>query len=165
MRKLENLLFGLGIRFVGRTVARDLAHSLKSLDAIMNADEETLLAIDSIGPKIAESVVTFFKLPRNMELIQQLRDAGLNFEMEKEKLHSSDLQGKRIVITGTLPTLSRNEAKALIESNGGKTTSSVSKNTDYILVGESAGSKLAKAESLGVPVITEADLRDMIGDE
>jgi len=165
MRKLENLLFGLGIRFVGRTVARDLAHSLKSLDAIMNADEETLLAIDSIGPKIAESVVTFFKQPRNLELIQQLKDAGLNLEMEKQKLNSSALQGKRIVITGTLPTLSRNEAKALIESNGGKTTSSVSKNTDYILVGESAGSKLAKAESLGVPVITEADLRNMIVEE
>src|SRR5690625_8043318 len=95
-----------------------------------------------------------------MELIQQLRDAGLNFEMEKEKLHSSALQGKRIVITGTLPTLSRNEAKALIESNGGKTTSSVSKNTDYILVGESAGSKLAKAESLGVPEIGRASCRE-----
>src|SRR5690625_6896999 len=78
--------------------------------------------------------------------------------MDNQKLHSSAHQRKRIVITGTLPTLSRNEAKALIESNGGKTTSSVSKNTDYILVGESAGSKLAKAESLGVPVITEADL-------
>ena len=161
-KELENLIFGLGIRFVGRTVAKDLAQSLHSVDAIMTASEETLVAIDSIGPKIAESVVAFFRLPRNQELIQQLRNAGLNFESKKKEMASTLLQGKRIVITGTLPTLSRSDAKKLIESNGGKTTSSVSKNTDYVLAGDSPGSKFEKAQDLGISIITEEDLRNMV---
>lgn len=161
-KELENLIFGLGIRFVGRTVAKDLALNMQSLDAIMGADEDTLVAIDAIGPKIAESVAEFFSLPRNQELIQQLREAGLTFEMKEKAAASALLQDKKIVITGTLPTLSRNDAKKIIEDNGGKTTSSVSKNTDYVLVGESPGSKFEKAQALGVPILTEEEFRNML---
>lgn len=158
----ERVLYALGIRFVGRTVARDLANAFKNIDALANASEEELAAVESIGPKIAESVFEFFDTEPNKVIIQRLKEHGLQFNQEEKELSSTKLDGLKFVLTGTLPTFSREEAKELIEKNGGKTTSSVSKKTDYVLAGEEAGSKLDKAQKLGVPVITEEEFLKMI---
>ena len=120
------------------------------------------MAVDSIGPRIAESVIDFFSNEINNKIVDRLKEAGLQFEAEEKELASSILEGKKIVMTGTLPTLSRNEAKELIEKHGGKTASSVSKNTDFVLAGESAGSKLTKAQDLGVEILDENAFLKMI---
>jgi DNA ligase (NAD+) len=161
---LERVIFALGIRFVGKTVARDLAEHFRSVDRLMNADVEKFTSVDSIGPKIAESVITFFSHQKNRDLIDQLREAGLQFQAEEKEQLSARLEGKKFVITGTLPSMSRSEVKKLIEKHGGKTTSSVSKNTDYLLSGDSPGSKFDKAEKLGVPILKEEDFMQLIGD-
>jgi DNA ligase (NAD+) len=160
---LERLIYAIGIRFVGKTVAKDLASHFKTMDNLMQADLETMTNIDSIGPKIAESVALFFGHDKNLQLINELREAGLNFEMSESDQVSDILDGKKFVLTGTLPTLSRKDASDLIEQHGGTTSSSVSKNTDFLLAGESAGSKLTKAEKLGIPVINEEEFYNMIG--
>ncbi|PKD45198.1 NAD-dependent DNA ligase LigA [Rhodohalobacter barkolensis] len=160
---LERLIYAIGIRFVGKTVAKDLASHFKTMDNLMQADQETMTNIDSIGPKIAESVALFFGHDKNLQLIDELRDAGLNFEMSESDQVSDILDGKKFVLTGTLPTLSRKDASDLIEQHGGTTSSSVSKNTDFLLAGESAGSKLTKAEKLGIPIINEEEFYNMIG--
>lgn len=159
---LERLIYALGIRFVGKTVARDLARSFSSVDAIMETSFQDLVNIDSIGPKIAESVVKFFSHEKNRKLIEKFRKLGLRLQSTKKEIVSDLLDGKKFVLTGSLPTLTRKEASGLIEQHGGKTTSSVSKNTDYVLAGESAGSKFNKAEKLGIPIIDEADFLKMI---
>ena len=161
-RALERIIYALGIRFVGKTVAKDLSRHFKSIVAIQEADIETMTAIESIGPKIAESVYKFFRNKKNLELVTALKENGLTFETEQEEVISSVLDGKKIVLTGTLPTLTRKEATDLIEKHGGSTASSVSKNTDFVLAGESAGSKLEKARKLGVRVLTEDDFYTMI---
>lgn len=158
----EKVLYALGIRFVGKTVAKDLAEAFKTLENLQSATEEELLGVDSIGPRIAESVIEFFSNKINQKILAKLQSAGLQFEIEEKELASNILEGKKIVLTGTLPTLSRNEAKELIEKNGGKTASSVSKNTDYVLAGESAGSKLTKAQDLGVEILDEEQFLSMI---
>lgn len=158
----EKVLYALGIRFVGKTVAKDLAEAFKNLENLCSASEDELLAVDSIGPRIAESVQEFFSNDINRKIVDRLAEAGLQFEADEKELASNILETKKIVITGTLPTLSRNEAKELIEKHGGKTASSVSKNTDFVLAGESAGSKLTKATELGVPVIDEEKFLEMI---
>lgn len=158
----EKVLYALGIRFVGKTVSKDLAEAFKNVESLKFATEEDLLAVDSIGPRIAESVIDFFENDTNKKIISRLKEAGLQFEAEEKELASNILEGKKIVITGTLPLLSRNEAKELIEKNGGKTSSSVSKNTDFVLAGESAGSKLTKAQDLGVEILDEEAFRSMI---
>lgn len=158
----EKVLYALGIRFVGKTVAKDLAEAFKTLENLRSATEEELLGVDSIGPRIAESVIEFFSNEINQKILAKLQSAGLQFEIEEKELASNILEGKKIVLTGTLPTLSRNEAKELIEKNGGKTASSVSKNTDYVLAGESAGSKLVKANELGISVLDEDTFLKMI---
>ncbi len=158
----EKVLYALGIRFVGKTVAKDLAEAFKTLENLQSATEEELLGVDSIGPRIAESVIEFFSNEINQKILAKLRTAGLQFEIEEKELASNILEGKKIVLTGTLPKLSRNEAKELIEKNGGKTASSVSKNTDYVLAGESAGSKLTKAQDLGVEILDEELFLSMI---
>lgn len=155
---LERVIYALGIRFVGKTVAKDLAGNLKTMDAIRNADIETMTQIDAIGPKIAESVHAFFENEKNSTLIDRLRDYGLNFESSTPDEASSKLADKKFVLTGSLPTLTRKEATEIIEKHGGTVTSSVSKNTDYLLAGESPGSKYDKAEKLGIPIINESDL-------
>jgi DNA ligase (NAD+) len=160
----ERVLHGLGIRFVGKTVARDLAKHLKTIDALIEAREEELTAINSIGPAIAESVVKFFKNPKNKEIIEELREQGLTLEYEEEELSSRALEDKTFVLTGSLPSLTRKDAKALIEKHGGKATSSVSGNTDYLLAGENPGSKYQKAEKLDVEIIDEATFFEMIGE-
>lgn len=160
----DKVLYAIGIRFVGKTVAKDLAEAFKNIEKLKTATEEELLAVDSIGPRIAESVINFFGNETNLNIIARLQQAGLQFEMEEKELASDILDGKKVVITGTLPTLSRNEAKELIEKHGGKTASSVSKNTDFVLAGESAGSKLTKAQDLGVEVWDEDRLRDELNE-
>lgn len=151
-RPFERVLYGLGIRHVGLTVAKDLARNFKSIDRIMEADEESFTAIDSIGPKIAESLNSYFQENKNLKLIDRLKNYGLNFEVEEELLVSNKLTGKTFVLTGTIPNLTREEAKELIERNGGKVSKSVSKKTNSVLVGESPGSKLDKAKNLNIDI-------------
>jgi DNA ligase (NAD+) len=161
-QSLDRILHALGIRFVGKTVARDLASAFYTMDAIMNATEEEIAAVDSIGPKIAESVRAFFDHELNRTIFEKLRKAGLQFEMEKKEQASDKLAGKKFVLTGTLPSLTRQEASDLIENNGGSTSGSVSKNTDYVLAGDSAGSKLEKAEKLGIIILSEEEFLGLL---
>lgn len=160
----ERVIYALGIRFVGKTVAKDLAKAFKTMDKLQSLTEEELEAVDSIGPRIAESVVEFFKNEKNQAIVKRLGEYGLQFEKEEEEQASSIFEGKKFVLTGSLPTYTRKEATELIEKHGGKTASSVSGNTDYVLAGESAGSKLDKAQKLGVEILDEATFRDMIGE-
>ena len=162
-RPFSRVLFALGIRHVGERVAELLADHFKDIDNLLAASEEEISGVPGIGPEIAASIYSFFQDESNIRHIQRLREAGLQFRQEESRVHEGPLAGKTFVITGTLPTLSRNDATQLIESAGGKVTSSVSARTDYLLVGESPGSKLAKAEELGVPRITEQELRTMLG--
>src|SRR5579863_1932537 len=157
-RPLPRVLNGLGIPFVGERTAQILAETFGSLDAIAQADEEVLQQAEEVGPKVSESIRQFFHEPRNRDLVEKLRQAGLTFAHQVIKKTGGALEGKTFVITGTLPNLSREEAKARIESAGGKVTGSVSKKTDYVLAGADPGSKLDKANQLGVSVIGEAEL-------
>lgn len=162
---LNRLLTGLGIRGVGESVAADLANHFGSLDALSAATQADLENIEGIGPNIAAAIVDWFLLPFNQQLLGKLRDAGLQFEPQVASRKSQEggaLDGLTFVITGTLPSMSREEAKAFIQSHGGKVTGSVSAKTDYLLVGESAGSKLTKAESLGVKIISEDELKGFV---
>ncbi|MEX2574557.1 MAG: NAD-dependent DNA ligase LigA [Balneolaceae bacterium] len=161
-RPLDRVIYALGIRFVGTTVAGDLAAGFNSLEAIMKATPEELASIHTIGPKIAESVTAFFQLETNRKIIRELDEAGLQFQAEKKEVVSSALEGKKLVITGTLPSLSRKEASELIERHGGKTTSTVSKHTDYLLAGDSPGSKYEKARDLGLEILDEDALRKLL---
>ncbi len=160
---LPRVLNGLGIPFVGERTAQILAETFGSLDAIAAADEETLQEAEEVGPKVSESIRQFFHERRNRELVERLRRAGLTFEHEiKKKKTAGPLTGKVFVLTGTLPNLAREEAKARIEAAGGKVTGSVSKKTDYVVAGADPGSKLDKAGSLGVPVIGEPELLTLL---
>ena len=161
---LMRFLFGLGIRHAGEGTAKGLARHFGKLDAIMDATEEQLLAVPDIGPIVAKSVRTFFEQPHNREVVEQLRACGLTWEEGEPAAVAAPklLSGKTFVITGTLPSLSRDEAKDLLEAAGAKVSGSVSKKTDYLVAGEEAGSKLAKAQELGVAVIDEAALRALL---
>lgn len=161
----ERVLFGLGIRFVGETVAKTLAKHFKSIDAIENATQDDLEKVDEIGVRIAESVVDFFKIEKNKQLIERLKNYGLQLELSEEALaeQSNKLEGLNIVISGVFTRFTRNEIKELIEKNSGKNTSSISKKTDYLVAGDNMGpSKLQKAEKLGVKIITEDEFAEMI---
>lgn len=158
----ERVLYALGIRHVGVTVARDLANALGSLDAIRTANTDTIAAVHGIGIKIAESVTRFFSDPQSVELIDRLIGYGIQTEYISGQSESNILEGKTFVLTGTLPTLTRSEASDLIEKHGGKTTGSVSKNTDYVLAGDAAGSKLEKANKLGITVLNEQEFLKLI---
>ena len=162
---LPRLLNGLGIPFVGERTAQILAETFGSLDAIAQADVETLQSAEEVGPKVARSIYTFFREPRNRELVERLRKEGLQFTYETERREEGPLSGLTFVLTGTLPNLTRNEAKALIERAGGKVASSVSRKTSYVVAGSEPGSKLDKARELGVPVIDESKLLEMAGEE
>jgi DNA ligase (NAD+) len=159
---LNRVLLGLGIRFVGERTAQLLASHFGSMDAIMDAKQEELVAVNEVGPKVAEAIAEFFAAKRNRELVERLRKAGLTFTAEK-KVTSSQLEGLTFVLTGTLPTLTREDAKERIESAGGKVSGSVSKKTSFVVAGDEAGSKLDKAQSLGVKVLDEAGLLEMLG--
>jgi DNA ligase (NAD+) len=161
-RPLSSLLFGLGIRHVGKTVAVLLARRFGSMRTLMKADEAAINAVPGIGPTIAEAVVAFFEERRNRELIDRLERLKVNFE-EPRASSGGALAGQTYVLTGTLPTLSRTEATELIEAAGGRVAGSISKKTDALVAGEEAGSKLEKARSLGVDVIDEAELLRRLG--
>jgi len=162
--EFEKVLFALGIRYVGETVAKTLAKHFKSLDNIIKASKEELIAVDEIGERIAESVIDFFTQDVNIELINILKDNGLNFELDDTKyIETSDkFAGKSFVVSGVFSSFSRNDLKKDIEKNGGKVTSSISKKTDYIVAGDKMGpSKIEKATRLGVKIISENDYIDL----
>lgn len=158
---LSKLVFALGIRHVGQKAGKLLADHFGTMQAIMQADVEALCAIDGFGGIMAQSVADFFALGQSRSEIEALAALGVNMNSLREKIDNR-FEGKTFVLTGTLPTYSRNEAGEIIEKFGGKTASSVSKKTDYVLAGESAGSKLTKAQSLGVTIITEEQFNEMI---
>ena len=158
---LDRLVNALGIRNIGETAAAALAEQFGDIDRLMGASAEEIGAIDGFGGIMAQSVVEFFSKPGSRDLIGKLRDAGVNMTYTGEE-KTDYLAGLTIVVTGTLPTLSREEAEALIRKNGGKATGSVSKKTSYLLAGEAAGSKLTRAGELGIPVIDEAAFFEMI---
>jgi DNA ligase (NAD+) len=161
---LERFIFALGIRHVGESTARDLAHYFGKLDPIISASEDELLQVPDIGPVVAASIAHFFAEPHNRKVVEQLRAAGVHWpEGAPKRAPKGRLAGKTFVITGTLPTLKRDDAKSLIEAAGGKVSGSVSKKTDYVVAGDDAGSKLAKATDLGVTIIDEAQLQKILG--
>ncbi len=163
----SRVLYGLGIRYVGNVTAKLLADNFPTVDQLIDASIATLSGIYGIGAEIAESVQKWFSIEANLTLIQRLQNAGLSLEKGELEMRSqavpTPLTGKTVVLTGTLPTLKRNEAKELIEKAGGKVTGSVSAKTDYVVVGEEAGSKLAKAEKLGIKLLTELELLRLLG--
>ena len=160
---LPRFLYGLGIRHAGEATARDLARHFGSLDAIMEAGVDQLLEVPDVGPVVAQSIHTFFAQPHNREVVEQLRACGVNWpEGEPEVRAVLPLAGKTVVLTGTLPTLSRDEARELLEAAGAKVAGSVSKKTDYVVAGAEAGSKLDKATSLGLAILDEAGLLDLL---
>lgn len=161
----EKVLYALGIRFVGETVAKKLAKHFKSISALLAATHEELVAVDEIGEKIAESVVEFSQDLRNIQLIDRLKAHGVQLEVSEEELanQSDTLAGKVFVVSGVFHQMSRNELKKSIEDNGGKVSSSISKKTSYVIAGDNMGpSKLTKAENLEIPIISEQDFIDMI---
>jgi DNA ligase (NAD+) len=160
---LARFIYALGIRHVGEATAKELASHFGNLDAFLRASEEQLLEVADIGPVVARSIESFLSDPLNLELIEQLRAAGVTWtESSGTENKPKALQGKTFVLTGTLPTLTRDEAAAMIEAAGGKVAGSVSKKTSYVVAGEEAGSKLAKAQELGVPILDEAGLRQLV---
>lgn len=158
---LDRVLVGLGIRMIGSRAAQILANEYENIDALIDASAEELSGVPEIGTKMADSLCAYFKQEKSLDIIERLRCAGVKLTYEAQRAGDA-LSGKTFVLTGTLPTLKRNEAKSLIESNGGKVSGSVSKKTDFVVAGEEAGSKLEKAKSLGVSVISEAELLDMV---
>jgi DNA ligase (NAD+) len=160
---LPRFMYGLGIRHVGESTARDLARHFGKLDGIMDAGVEQLLQVPDVGPIVAESIHAFFQQAHNREVIEQLRACGVHWtEGEPAVQAPKPLSGKTVVLTGTLPTLSREEAKELLNAAGAKVAGSVSKKTDYVVAGAEAGSKLDKARELGVPVLDEDGLRQLL---
>jgi DNA ligase (NAD+) len=158
---LARVLLGLGIRHVGERTAQALAEHFGNIDDIIAADIPTLTAINDIGPKVAATIHEFFQNDHNLALVKRLKALGLTMPAEK-RITTSTLQGLTFVLTGTLPTLTREAAKEMIESAGGKVSGSVSKKTDYVVAGEEAGSKLDKAQSLGIKVLDEPGLRALL---
>jgi DNA ligase (NAD+) len=158
---LSRVLLGLGIRFVGERTAGLLAEHFGSIDALMAASEEDLTRVNEVGPKVAEAIAEFFAEPRNVALVEKLKAAGVKMTAEK-RVKTTTLEGLTFVLTGTFPTLTREQAKERIESAGGKVSGSVSKKTSYVVAGEEAGSKLDKAESLGVKVLDEGGLLELL---
>ncbi|GAB5401471.1 MAG: NAD-dependent DNA ligase LigA [Aureisphaera sp.] len=161
----ERVLFALGIRYVGETVAKKLARHYKSIDALMEATEEDLVAVDEIGDRIAESVVSFFNDEENVTIVDRLKGYGVQLQISEEEManQTDTLQGKTFVVSGVFAKVSRNELKKLIEDNGGKVSGSISGKTSFVVAGDNMGpSKRTKAESLGVPIISEDDFLGMI---
>lgn len=161
-RSLARLISSLGIRGVGSTIAALMAQHFQTMDNFMNATHEQIDNIDGIGPHTATAIVEYFSQPQHRALIEKLRKAGVNLEDIREAPTSNKLQGMAFVLTGALPTMSREEAAALIESHGGSVKGSVSKKTNYVVAGEAAGSKLTKAQELGIPILDEQALLDLV---
>ena len=160
---LPRFVFALGIRHVGEATARDLALHFGNLDALMGAAAERLLQVRDVGPVVADSIVRFFAEPHNREVIAELRAAGVHWDESRSREPvAGPLAGRTLVLTGTLPQLSRDAAKARIEAAGGRVAGSVSARTDFVVAGADAGSKLARAAELGVPVLDESQLLDLL---
>lgn len=160
--ELARVIYALGIRFVGERTAQLLANHFGSLDKLATATDEELVKAEEVGPRIAEAIREFFQEKRNLEVIGKLREAGLQFKQAQTRKADGKLAGKQFVLTGTLPIYSRDQAKQMIEDAGGRVVGSVSKKTDYVVVGADAGSKLDKARALGVKTVDEAGLREML---
>ena len=163
----ERVVFALGIRFVGETIAKKLAYAFKNIEALERATWEDLVAVGEIGERIAQSVVQYFADSLNVEMLTRLKAAGLQMSLSEEKLqaHGDSLAGLSIVISGTFSKHSRDEYKSMIEMNGGKNVGSVSAKTSFILAGENMGpEKLKKAENLGVKIVDEVTFLNMIND-
>ncbi len=160
---LDRFLYALGIRHVGEHIAKVLAQHFGTLEKIMSASEEELMAVNEIGPQVASSIVTFFREPRNQKLIERLFEGGVRIE-KQEKAAAADQRfaGKTFVFTGALEKFTRKEAEKMVEERGGRAATSVSKKTDYLVAGPGAGSKLAKAQTLGVPVLSEDEFLEML---
>lgn len=161
----ERVLFALGIRYVGETVAKKLAKAYKNIDALMVATQEELIAVDEIGERIAESVIRFFAEPTNVALVERLKSYGLQFSLSEEQLENQTdkLKGQTFVVSGVFESISRNDLKKLIEDNGGKVASSISSKTSFVVAGDNMGpSKKTKAESLGVPIISEQEFMEKV---
>lgn len=161
-KSFDKVLFSLGIRYVGSGAAKKLADHFLSLDKLAAASEEEIEAIHEIGSSVSQSVIRFFNNSQNKKIIDRLKKAGLNFAAEKKQKDSNLLEGKSFVLTGTLSSMSREEAKLKIENNGGIVTSAVSKNTDFVVVGENPGSKFDKAQKLGITILSEEELLNKI---
>jgi DNA ligase (NAD+) len=164
-RELRRLLFGLGLRFVGERAAMLLARHFRSLESLARASVDEIDAIYEIGPVVAQSVHDWFLSPANATLVDRLREAGVRTSEGEGAPHSQAFQGMQFVLTGALPGMSRDEAKAAIEERGGRVTSSVSKKTSVVVVGQDAGSKLDKAKELGLRCVEEAEFRAMLAGE
>ncbi len=162
-RDLHALLFALGIRHVGERLAQTLAQNFRTLDALAKASAEDLTQVEDVGPTVAESIAFFFRQPENIELLQKLKQAGLNFRAREERRGDQPLAGKIFVLTGTLSKFPREKAAEIIESLGGKVASSASSKTDYLVVGEAPGSKLVKGRQLGIPILNEEEFLKLVG--
>ncbi|PKO63481.1 MAG: DNA ligase, partial [Betaproteobacteria bacterium HGW-Betaproteobacteria-17] len=160
---LARFIFALGIRNVGETTAKDLAKHFGALDTLIAATEAELLAVRDVGPIVAQSIIQFFAEPHNLDVVNKLRGAGVHWDESTSMQQSTGiLAGKTLVLTGALPTLTREAAKEMIEAAGGKVAGSVSKKTDYVVAGLDAGSKLTKAQALGVTLLDEAGLQALL---
>lgn len=159
---LARFIYALGIRHVGESTARDLAQHFRSLEALMSADADALLKVNDVGEVIAQSIIHFFEEPHNRHVIENLLDLGVHWPTPEASAVNDLVSGKTFVLTGTLPSMGREEAKALLLAQGAKVASSVSKKTDYVVAGSEAGSKLEKAQALGVAVIDEAKMLEML---
>ncbi|MEG0162782.1 MAG: helix-hairpin-helix domain-containing protein, partial [Mucinivorans sp.] len=160
------VLFALGIRYVGQTTARKLADAIRSITALEAASYETLLEVDEVGEKIAQSIIEYFADERNRMIIERLRQAGVQLSAAKKELTSSILSGKKVVISGTFVRHSRDELKILIESNGGENQASVGKNTDLLVAGENMGpAKLEKATKLGTKILNESEFEQLLNSD
>ncbi|MFN7999394.1 MAG: helix-hairpin-helix domain-containing protein, partial [Bryobacteraceae bacterium] len=162
---LPRVLTALGIRFVGERTAVFLAEAFRSLDKIAESSVDELQRAEEVGPKVAESICQFFREPHNRELVDRLRNAGLQFQYTSKRKKGGSLEGMTFVLTGTLPSLSREDATRIIERAGGKVSGSVSRKTSYLVAGEDAGSKLDKARTLGVQIIDEPRLLELAGEQ
>jgi DNA ligase (NAD+) len=158
---LAQVIYGLGIRYVGSRVAQVLAQNFADIDEIIAADEEDLVGVDEIGPKIAEMVRTYFSEEQNLEIIEKLKAAGINFESEVQEREAA-LEGKKFVLTGSLDDFTRKEATAEITKLGGRVTSSISGATDYLVVGANPGSKYDQAQELETTILNEEEFKEII---
>jgi len=158
---LSRLLYAFGIRHIGQKAAKSLAKEFRTLSALQQADISDILRVPDIGIIMAESLKNWFSNSQSLHLISRLKDAGVNMSYQQET-ESNRFEGMTFVLTGTLSRYTRNEATAIIEANGGKVSSSVSKKTTYVVAGEEAGSKLDKANALGIPVLTEAEFEKLL---
>jgi DNA ligase (NAD+) len=161
-QSLARLIIALGIRGVGEVMAQDLTHHYHDLEALSQASEVELRQIEGIGPNIALAILDWFAQPHNRSLLQRLKNAGVWPQASENAVTGGPLSGKTLVVTGTLPTLSRDGVREFIQNAGGKVTDSVSRNTSYLVLGLDPGSKLEKARQLGVPIIDEAGLRKLV---